>query len=41
MKELKNYGNEDIVCMLIGNKADLKNYRSMKCKWYDKVDEHG
>jgi GTPase SAR1 family protein len=31
IKELKNFGSEDIVCLMIGNKSDLKQYRSMKC----------
>ena len=31
LKELKNYGNEDIVCRMVGNKSDLKQYRSLKC----------
>jgi GTPase SAR1 family protein len=30
IKELKNFGSEDIVCLMIGNKSDLKQYRSMK-----------
>jgi small GTP-binding protein len=31
LKELKNYGNEDMVCLMVGNKSDLKQYRSLKC----------
>lgn len=31
LKELKTYGSEDIVCLMVGNKADLKQYRSLKC----------
>lgn len=30
MKELKNFADEDIVCLLIGNKCDLRQYRSLK-----------
>lgn len=33
IKELKNFGSEDIVCLMIGNKSDLKQYRSMKCTY--------
>ena len=33
LKELKNYGNEDIVCLMVGNKSDLKQYRSLKCTY--------
>ena len=29
-KQLKNYANEDIICLLIGNKSDLRQYRSIK-----------
>jgi small GTP-binding protein len=31
LKELRTYGSEDIVCLMVGNKADLKQYRSLKC----------
>lgn len=31
LKQLKNYGTEDIVCFMVGNKSDLKQYRSLKC----------
>lgn len=30
VKELKNFASEDIVCLLIGNKSDLRQYRSLK-----------
>ena len=30
IKELKSYASEDIVCLLIGNKSDLRQYRSLK-----------
>lgn len=30
VKELKNFAAEDIVCLLIGNKSDLRQYRSLK-----------
>lgn len=30
IKELKNFAAEDIVCLLIGNKSDLRQYRSLK-----------
>ena len=33
LKELKNYGNEDMVCLMVGNKSDLKQYRSLKCRY--------
>ena len=31
IKELKTYGSENIVCLMIGNKSDLRQYRSVKC----------
>ena len=30
VEELKNFASEDIVCLLIGNKSDLRQYRSLK-----------
>lgn len=41
LKELKNYGSEDMVCLMVGNKSDLKQYRSLKCIYWDILDEHG
>lgn len=31
LKELRNYGSEEMVCLMVGNKSDLKQYRSLKC----------
>ena len=33
IKELKTYGAENIVCLIIGNKSDLRQYRSVKCNF--------
>jgi GTPase SAR1 family protein len=30
MKELKNFGEEGMVTILIGNKSDLRQFRSVK-----------
>lgn len=30
MKELKNYSDENIVTILVGNKCDLRQYRAVK-----------
>lgn len=32
IKELKNYGAQDMVSLMIGNKTDLVQQRSVKCK---------
>ena len=30
MKELKNYSDENIIIILVGNKCDLRQYRAVK-----------
>ena len=30
LKELKSFASEDITCLLVGNKSDLRQYRSVK-----------